>query len=120
MKIVIRAALGLVLAGALAACGGSTATPTASTTKATLNASEFAFDPAILEVAAGAKLELTLVNKGTLEHDFTIDSLSFAVHAPVGTTEMLTTGALAAGTYEFYCSIPGHKQAGMTGTLTVK
>jgi uncharacterized cupredoxin-like copper-binding protein len=27
---------------------------------------------------------------------------------------------LKAGKYEYYCPVPGHKQAGMTGTLTVK
>jgi plastocyanin len=27
---------------------------------------------------------------------------------------------LAAGTYEYYCTVPGHEQAGMKGTLTVK
>jgi len=27
---------------------------------------------------------------------------------------------LKAGTYKFYCSVPGHRQAGMEGTLTVQ
>jgi uncharacterized cupredoxin-like copper-binding protein len=34
-----------------------------------------------------------------------------------GTKSMTMT--LAAGTYTFYCSVPGHRQAGMQGTLTV-
>jgi uncharacterized cupredoxin-like copper-binding protein len=29
------------------------------------------------------------------------------------------TAQLTAGTYTFYCSVPGHRQAGMQGTLTV-
>ena len=29
------------------------------------------------------------------------------------------TVTLKAGTYKFYCSVPGHRQAGMLGTLTV-
>ena len=27
---------------------------------------------------------------------------------------------LAAGTYTYYCSVPGHREAGMQGTLTIK
>jgi uncharacterized cupredoxin-like copper-binding protein len=30
------------------------------------------------------------------------------------------TATLSPGTYTFYCSVPGHEQAGMKGTLTVK
>jgi uncharacterized cupredoxin-like copper-binding protein len=27
---------------------------------------------------------------------------------------------LKAGTYKFFCTVPGHRQAGMEGTLTVQ
>jgi uncharacterized cupredoxin-like copper-binding protein len=30
------------------------------------------------------------------------------------------SATLRAGTYKFYCSVPGHRQAGMEGTLTVQ
>jgi uncharacterized cupredoxin-like copper-binding protein len=41
------------------------------------------------------------------------------VNIPVG-AERRTTFDAPAGTYEFVCAIPGHGQAGMKGTLTVR
>ena len=82
-----------------------------------VGATEFAFDPAAIEVSAGAEATITLTNKGTVEHDITVDALSVKIYATPGQTVSGTVTA-AAGSYEFYCSIPGHKQAGMVGTLT--
>ena len=42
--------------------------------------------------------------------DLTQPNKTFTYQAP----------ALTAGTYEFYCTVAGHKEAGMVGTLTVK
>ena len=38
--------------------------------------------------------------------------------APGETQEIVVNAP--AGTYEYYCNVPGHKQAGMVGTLTVE
>ena len=38
---------------------------------------------------------------------------------PQGATSTFTV-SLKPGKYEFYCQVPGHEQAGMKGTLTVK
>jgi plastocyanin len=120
MKLVIRAALALALAGALAACGGS-ATPSPAAQKVSVVGTEFAFDPNTIEAKAGETLEITLVNKGTLEHDISIDALGVKLLVPVGKTLAVTTAKpVPAGTYEFYCAVAGHKEAGMVGTLTVK
>ncbi|MEX2183495.1 MAG: hypothetical protein WEC14_03560 [Chloroflexota bacterium] len=62
-------------------------------------------------------MKITLVNGGTIEHDFVVDALDLLVHAKVGET-VSGTVTFAAGTDEFYRSIPGHKQAGMVGTVT--
>ncbi len=121
MKLATRAILVLALAGALAACGGSTASPSDAVVEATLVGTEFAFDPNAIEVAAGSKLKITLENKGTLEHDISIDALGVMLLVPVGQTLAVTTEKpVPAGTYDFYCAVAGHKEAGMVGTLTVK
>ena len=53
-------------------------------------------------------------------HDFTIDELDAHVAADRGET---ATGGFSTdepGTYTYYCSVPGHRDAGMEGTLTVQ
>jgi uncharacterized cupredoxin-like copper-binding protein len=56
-------------------------------------------------------------------HDVTIANAAGTVlgHTPIftGGTKVLSL-TLPAGTYTFYCSVPGHEQAGMKGTLTVR
>ena len=49
---------------------------------------------------------------------FTIDALHVNVDVPIGANRRVTFSA-APGRYEFYCRVPGHKAAGMKGTLIV-
>jgi uncharacterized cupredoxin-like copper-binding protein len=60
-----------------------------------------------------------LPNSGAATHDFTIDDLGVHVVARSGESGSVTINA-PAGSYEYYCSIPGHKQGGMVGTLVVE
>lgn len=76
------------------------------------------FDPADISIAADTPTELHLVNQGAAVHDFTIDALGIHVTLNPG-EEATETITAAAGEYEIYCSVPGHKDAGMVGTLTV-
>jgi len=122
---IVAPAMALAAMAALTACGanGTTASsaPAASAAAAeiTLTATEFAFDPEALELTAGTSPTVELVNAGTIEHDFTIDELDVMIHAAAGQTASGTVGPLEPGTYEYYCSIPGHREAGMVGELTV-
>jgi uncharacterized cupredoxin-like copper-binding protein len=82
-----------------------------------VDASEFTFDPDEMRVAADEPVMLMLRNVGGVEHDFTIDDPAVEVYAGVGETAEEEIGSFAAGTYEVYCSIPGHREAGMVATL---
>lgn len=113
---------------AVAGCGGSAdkgaaAAPVASKAPAAagsvleVGGSEFSFAPAVLKASAG-KTTIRFSNKGVMEHDFTIDALKIKLSATAGKTAE-TTVTLAPGTYSSVCTVPGHLQSGMKGTLTV-
>lgn len=84
----------------------------------TVVGTEFAFEPVDFSIPADQDVEITLENAGVVEHDITVDELGIEIYA--GATETVTeTVNVPAGTYEYYCSIPGHRSSGMEGTLTV-
>ena len=80
------------------------------------------FDTTSLSAKAG-KVSIDFTNKAPLAHNLTIESSSGAT---AGATPTFEGGSktlavnLKPGTYKFFCSVPGHRQAGMEGTLTVK
>jgi plastocyanin len=73
--------------------------------------------------AKAGKVSIAFKNSSPVGHNVTIESSSGST---VGATETFQGGektlavSLKAGTYKFYCSVPGHRMAGMEGTLTVK
>lgn len=82
-----------------------------------VSAKEFSFQPSQLTADAGS-IDVHFTNAGVIEHDFTIEGSGGPLAAAPGqTTEK--SFELAAGTYTFFCSVPGHRQSGMTGTVTV-
>lgn len=66
---------------------------------------------------------LEFTNESPVPHDVKIEN---SEGEEVGGTEIVSEGTetatveLEPGEYTFYCSVPGHRQAGMEGTLTVK
>ena len=123
----------------LAACGGSTQ----PATEIILDAAEFTYSPMSVKVPVGEPVMLTLRNTGAVEHDFVIekiqanvdlvqDSGSDAHHAhgaevnydlhfsaQPGETSAIQFTVSEPGTYTFFCSVVGHKEAGMLGELIV-
>lgn len=78
---------------------------------------EYSFAPTALRAAAG-RTTIRFTNNGAAEHDFVIKTLGVHLVAQPGKTAEATV-TLKAGTYKSYCSVPGHSQSGMQGTLTV-
>lgn len=138
MTLAAVAILGLA-ALALAACGGSDdSSSTAAETSATETSTSagggetvsFEADPsgqlAYVETDVTAKAgndTIEFDNPSSTGHDVVIEDES---GGEVAKTDVITdsttttTADLQAGTYTFYCSVPGHREAGMEGTLTVK
>ncbi|MDQ3540765.1 MAG: plastocyanin/azurin family copper-binding protein [Chloroflexota bacterium] len=70
-------------------------------------------------IPANTDAVVTLVNEGFLQHNFVIDELGIETPLYNGGESGSVTINAPAGTYEYYCSVPGHKEAGMVGTVTV-
>lgn len=70
--------------------------------------------------AKPGKITIKLTNDSPVPHDVAIDGASgVSDQVQDGKSAELTVD-LPAGTYQYYCTVPGHRQAGMVGTLTVK
>ena len=80
---------------------------------------EFSFDPAKLTLKAGEASTIVLKNTGSIEHDFTVEDPGFKLTVPGNNTREKVLKIDKPGNYQFYCSVAGHKDAGMKGELTV-
>jgi len=128
-----------VLMLGLTACGSAPQTAT----RLTLTATEYSYSPAQFIVPLGDTVTLVFQNNGLLEHDFVIEKIAltnttaestsssgmshdmtgmdFDLHVSVtsGQSTTLEFTPSQAGTYVFFCTVPGHKEAGMIGQMTV-
>jgi plastocyanin len=138
--VLVVAALAVV---GLAACGGgddnettAASTPPATTPAAgggaaggastvdisTPSGSDLAFDQKDVSAKAG-DVTIDFDNKQSIPHDVTVEDSS---GKELGATDLISSSTattsvnLTSGTYTFFCSVPGHREAGMEGTLTVK
>ena len=130
---------GLVCMILLTGCAGASQQPV---TEITVEASDFTYEPVTITVPAGQPVTLMLKNVGKVEHDFVVDNINVAdvkasdsgpathhqmdqneydLHffAKAGETATLQFTAMEPGTYEIFCSVEGHKEAGMIGELIV-
>lgn len=117
---------GAAIAGLLAGCGGgSGGTADAGVTadgggsEVTIESGDLWFEPESVTVDAG-EVTFTLDNTaGAAEHDLVIEELDDLEVVYTGPGEVdSATVELEAGSYTFYCSVPGHR-AQMEGTIAV-
>lgn len=142
-RIALRVITPVMAALVVSACGGGGAPPEPDAplgepaVRLEVTMRDIAFEPATLEGRAGEVMEIALKNTGSLGHDFTVKEIAaeVAVTQPASRTRNTDTGihvhldgrtesvmqlrVAGPGTYEFYCSVSGHRSAGMAGTLVL-
>lgn len=139
-KIWINLLMAATAAAGLALVAGvSLSAEKATPVHLTIRASEMRYTPSALHLKAGVPVHLTLINDGKVLHDFNLKGVqgeakdSHAHHAehshssekgqlhlavqPGKSASLHLTPA--AGEFIFYCSVPGHREAGMAGKLLV-
>jgi uncharacterized cupredoxin-like copper-binding protein len=136
----VLAATALIV-GVACSSGGSDAATTGPL-ELTVTATELQFAPATLTVQAGRPVQLTIENAGATDHDFVIAGMpamevtndlkeagpelthdmsieSVAGHMLAKHTAHVGFVPMKRGAYEYFCSVPGHRDGGMHGTLVV-
>lgn len=93
----------------------------ATTLQLAADASALAYDKTDLEAKAG-EVTIDFDNPSPIPHNVVIEEngKELAGFEPLAEGQESETADLKPGTYTFYCSVPGHREAGMEGTLTVE
>lgn len=111
--------------------GGTISPPTipppttqAEVIKMTVKGDEFSFEPVNITVKRGAKVELTFENIGNAPHNYVVDMLNLKTKTISGgkTDTLIFTAPSSSGSisYASYCSVPGHRESGMEGTIVIE
>src|SRR5215207_7498365 len=93
--------------------GGQTAA-----TEVDLKLVDVAFDPKDFTIAANTDVVIHLENVGQLPHNFTVEALGISEDLAAGESKDVTINT-GPGELDYYCDVPGHRQAGMEGVITV-
>ena len=123
-KFLVAASLAVLPAAALVGqASAAKARPTATAPNVvhiTASKSGLKYMQTVVHARAG-RIKIIFTNPSALQHDVKIE----VGESEAGGTKSIAKGTttayatLKAGTYKFYCSVPGHEAAGMTGTLIV-
>ena len=99
----------------------SGAAKVSSTLQLAASPTTIAYDTTALTAKAG-KVTIDFDNPAAIEHDVAIeqDGNEIAKSALISEGKTSVTAELEPGTYTFLCTVPGHAEAGMEGTLTIQ
>lgn len=87
----------------------------------TVSGTEYSFSPSSVTVKAGDQVIITFRNTGRLIHNLVIEGLGISSKTiRGGQTDTIEFTAPASGAYTIFCSVPGHRAAGMEATLKVE
>ena len=92
---------------------------TAAAATVSVKGGEFFFRLSTKSVAKPEKVTFVFKNIGHVKHDFRIDGKQTPLTRP-GRTARLVVTFKKKGKYAYRCTVPGHAQAGMKGTFTVR
>jgi plastocyanin len=111
---------GAVLVAALPREAGAGVSPEVLANLPAITTPGFRFDRGELRVKAGETVALRFDNPHGSPHSFDIDKLKVHVPVAAGASGLVLFKPTEPGTYTYYCQLPGHREAGMEGTLVVE
>jgi uncharacterized cupredoxin-like copper-binding protein len=115
---VMLALAALITAGSALSKSSGAETQAAAAAGPAVSLTEFAITPSAVQVAEGGAIRVT--NAGKVKHNVHVKGTDVAVSdLDPGQSEILDASELAPGSYEIFCSIPGHADSGMRGVLVV-
>jgi uncharacterized cupredoxin-like copper-binding protein len=115
LAVMVIASLALVQ---FASAHGDRSTAAAATT-VQVKGGEFFFRLSTKSVARPGKVTFVFKNTGHVLHDFSIRGKKTPLIQP-GKTAKLIVSFTKKGKYGYLCTVPGHAQAGMKGTFSVR
>lgn len=135
MKKILGGTILLILMTVLAGCYNTSSTagisdsttplpavtPTGQVKEFSVSGTEYSFSPSSITVNAGDQVRITFKNNGRAIHNLIIEGLGVGTKTiGVGQADIVEFIAPASGTYTFFCSVSGHRAAGMEGSLKVE
>jgi len=87
----------------------------------TISGDDYSFAPSTITLKSGEKIRLNFKNEGGVIHNWTIEGEGISTETiNPGETDKIVFTAPASGEYKIFCSVPGHRERGMVGTLNAE